>query len=548
MSRTPLALAFLAWVLATPAGAQTPSPPQPPVTHDHGAPAGRLGSVHFATSCAAAVQPEFDRGVAQLHSFWFSAAVASFDSVLDSDPKCVMAHWGIAMSWWSNPFAGFRSPQALTAGLAAVDAARATGSGTEREKAYVQAVELLYRDAATRDQRSRTVAYEKAMEALVARWPDDVEARIFYALALGQTALPTDKTYANLLKAASILEEEFSRQPEHPGLAHYIIHSFDVPPLASRGLNAARRYSQIAPDAPHALHMPSHTYTRLGLWQDSIASNLASAAAAHTDAGAAAEELHALDYQVYAYLQMAQDASARRALDLIAPLGEQIPNAGAGNAAPPSAGYYARAAIPARIALERNAWAEAAALTPTESPFPWADAVTRFARALGAARSGQVDAARQDVERLAVLRDALKKANDAYWTEQVEIQRLGAAAWTALAAGQRSEALALMREAADREDATEKAPITPGPIKPARELLGELLLELKQPADALAAFEATLKTEPNRFRALYGAAQAAQASGNRASASGYYSALLKLGARAEPPVRTELAEARKASR
>ena len=285
MSRTPLALAVLAWVLATPAAAQTPSPPQPPVTHDHGAPAGRLGSVHFATSCAAAVQPEFDRGVAQLHSFWFSAAVASFDSVLDSDPKCVMAHWGIAMSWWSNPFAGFRSPQALTAGLAAVDAARATGSGTEREKAYVQAVELLYRDAATRDQRSRTVAYEKAMEALVARWPDDVEARIFYALALGQTALPTDKTYANQLKAASILEEEFSRQPEHPGLAHYIIHSFDVPPLASRGLNAARRYSQIAPDAPHALHMPSHTFTRLGLWQDSIASNLASAAAAHKDAG-----------------------------------------------------------------------------------------------------------------------------------------------------------------------------------------------------------------------------------------------------------------------
>ena len=548
MARTSIAVVAMTAVLSAAAGAQTPSPSQPPATHDHGAPGGKLGSAHFATSCARGVQPEFDRGVALLHSFWFSAAVDSFNTVLKADPTCLMAHWGIAMSWWSNPFGGFRTPQALAAGLATADTARAIAGGSERERAYLAAVDLLFRDVPTRDQRTRTVAYEKAMEALVTRYPDDVEARIFYALALGQTALPTDKSYANQLKAASILEEEFTRQPEHPGLAHYIIHSFDVPPLASRGLNAARRYATIAPDAPHALHMPSHTFTRLGLWQDSIETNLASAAAARRDRGAASEELHALDYQMYAYLQTAQDAAAKRTLPLVTPLGEQIPNAGVGNAAPPSAGYYAVAAIPARYALERAAWDEAAALAPPATPFGFADAVTHFARALGAARLGRVDAARQDVDRLAALRDGLKKANDGYWTEQVEIQRIGAAAWVALAAGQQTEALALMREAADREDATEKAALTPGPIKPARELLGELLLQVNQPAEALAAFEATLTKEPNRFRAVYGAARAAKAAGNRASASAHYATLLRISSKADQPGRNELTEARTAVR
>ena len=251
--------------------------------HDHGSAPGRLGAVHFATSCAPAVQKDFDRGIALLHSFWFSAAIESFNRVLEADPQCVMAQWGIAMSWWGNPFAGFRSPQAVKTALTALDAAKATGAGTDREKAYLAAVDLLFRDAATCDQRTRSVKYEKAMEALAASHADDVEARIFYALALAQTALPSDKTYANQLKAAGILEQEFKRQPEHPGLAHYIIHSFDVPPLAPRALDAARRYAKIAPDAPHALHMPSHTFTRVGFWQESIDANLASAAAAHKD-------------------------------------------------------------------------------------------------------------------------------------------------------------------------------------------------------------------------------------------------------------------------
>ena len=512
--------------------------------HEHGgAPTGRLGTVHFDTSCSAAVRQEFDHGVALLHSFWFSAALQSFNTVLKTDPRCVMAQWGIAMSWWGNPFGGFRSPQALTAGLAATDAARANGAGTDREKAYVAAVDALFRNAATVDHRTRVVAYERAMEALSAKYTDDVEARIFYALALDQSALPTDKTYANQLKAAAILEAEFKRQPEHPGLAHYIIHSFDVPALAPRALDAARRYAKIAPDAPHALHMPSHTFTRVGAWQESIDANLASAAAARKD-GAAAEELHAFDYQTYAYLQTAQDTAARRTRDAVGSLRSKLQAGGPGNAAPPPAGYYALAAIPARYALERDAWGEAAALEVHPSPFAYADAVSHFARALGAARTGKAAAARADADRLTVLAATLRKANDVYWTEQVEIQQRAAAAWVALAEGKSDEALTLMREAATREDATEKAAVSPGPIKPARELLGEMLMQLKRPADALVEFEATMKKEPNRFRATYDAARAALASNQRQKMYVYYAGLLEIATRAEQPLRNELVEAK----
>jgi hypothetical protein len=458
-----------------------------------------------------------------------------------------MAYWGTAMSWWGNPFGGFRAPASLKSGLAATDAAKASGAGTEREKAYVAAVDILFRDSATVDQRTRTLGYEKAMEALAARYPDDVEARIFYALALDQTALPSDKTYANQLKAAGILEQEFKRQPEHPGLAHYIIHSFDVPPLAPRALDAARRYSKIAPDAAHALHMPSHTFTRVGFWDESIEANEASAAAARKD-NAVAEELHARDYQMYAYLQTAQDTAARKTLEAIAPLADRIPQTGAANAAPPTAGYYALAAIPARYALERGAWSEAAKLTPRPSPFAFADAVTHFARALGAARSGDPAAARQDIDRLTALHEVLAKAKDTYWAEQVEIQRRGATAWVTLAEGREAEAVALMRQAADMEDATEKAAVTPGPIKPARELLGEMLLQLKQPGEALTAFETTLTKEPNRFRALYGAAQAAIDAGQKVKGANYYARLLKICPKADRPGRRELDQARHAAR
>ena len=449
-----------------------------------------------------------------------------------------MAHWGIAMSWWGNPFGGFRSPQALQAGLAAVEKAQCRG-GEDRARARLHRG----RRGALQGRRDDPAA-DASRSSTRSRWQrsrrssaDDPEARIFYALALDQTALPTDKTYANQLKAAGILEKEFARQPDHPGLAHYIIHSFDVPALAPRALDAARRYAKIAPAAPHALHMPSHTFTRVGAWQDSIETNLASAAAARKD-NAAAEELHALDYQVYAYLQTAQDAAARKTLDEIAAIGSRIQMNAAGAAAPPTAGYYALAAIPARYALERNAWKEAAALTPRETPFAYADAITHFARALGAARSGNPAAAAKDVEKLVTLRDALQKAADAYWTGQVDIQRRIASAWIALAEGRQAEALAMLREAADMEDLTDKSAISPGPIKPARELLGEMLLELKRPAEALKEFEATMAKEPNRFRGVYGAARAAVGAGDREKARAYSAKLdrdLSAGRRAPPP-------------
>jgi hypothetical protein len=384
------------------------------------------------------------------------------------------------------------------------------------------------------------------MERLAGRYADDPEARIFYALALDQTALPSDKTYAHQLKAATLLEQEFVRQPDHPGIAHYIIHSYDVPPLAPRALDAARRYAKIAPAAPHALHMPSHTFTRVGYWQESIDGNLASAAAARKD-HAAAEELHALDYQVYAYLQTAQDAAAKRVLDAAPAVGARIQLNAPGAAAPPPAGFYALAAIPARYALERDAWQEAASLAPKASSFAWADAITHFARALGAARSGRPDAARADLEKLATLRDALQAAKDAYWAEQVEIQRRVGEAWVTFAKGRKDEGLAALSQAADMEDATEKSAVSPGPIRPARELLGDMLVEMRRPAEALNAYEATMKKEPNRFRALYGAARAADLAGDRAKTRTYFARLVEVCQRGDAPGRPELQQARKAA-
>jgi len=498
--------------------------------------------VHFSTSCNQAVAQEFDHGIALLHSFWYSAAIEAFSGVLKNDPSCAMAQWGIAMSWWGNPFAGFRTPQALVTGLAAIEKGKAAGAKTERERGYLAAVEVLYKDAATIPLRTRALEYEKQMAALSTKFPDDSEARIFYALALGQTALPTDKTYANQLKAGDILEKEFAKQPDHPGLAHYIIHSYDVPALAPRALEAARRYAKIAPAAPHALHMPSHTFTRVGAWRESIETNIASAAAARRD-NATSEELHAMDYMVYAYLQTAQDDAAKSSVDKIDAIGSRIQMNAPGAAAPPSAGYYAWAAMPARYTLERNAWKEAAALTLRETMFPYADAITCFARALGAARSGNPAAAAQDVAKLVTLRDALQKANDTYWAGQVDTQWRIASAWIAFAAGRQTEALSSLREAADLEDLTDKSAISPGPIKPARELLGEMLMELKRPKEALREFEATMAKEPNRFRGVYGAARAAQDAGDHQKARTYSAKLIEISARADKPGRPELHEA-----
>jgi hypothetical protein len=348
----------------------------------------QLGQVDFPVDCSAQARPDFNRAVALLHSFWFDAAAKAFATVAQKDPSCGMAYWGIAMTWLGNPFAWPPSPKALQEGAAAVEKARAAGGKTPREQAYIAAVEVFYKDADKIDHRTRAVAYERALEQLARQYPDDREAAIFYALALNATALPADKTYANQLKAAEILERIFAEQPNHPGVAHYLIHSYDYPPIAQRGLAAARRYASIAPAAPHALHMPSHIFTRRGFWQESIDSNRASAAAARNQF----DQLHAMDYLAYAYLQLVQDRAAKRVLDDLMAI-EKV-------AFEHFVTAYAMAAIPSRYALERRQWAEAAALTLPKSDFPWhrfpqSEAVLVFARGLAAARSRHVEAAQK---------------------------------------------------------------------------------------------------------------------------------------------------------
>jgi hypothetical protein len=505
----------------------------------------RLGTVHFATSCTPAAQPDFDRAVALLHSFEFGRAIAGFETTVAADPSCAMAEWGIALSRWGNPFAaGLRPPAQLQQGRDAVERARRIGPKTARERAYVDAVAQLYAGFETIDQRTRMLAYRDAMAKVAEVDADDIEASVFHALSIAAAASPTDKTYADLLKAGAILEPIAAAQPDHPGVSHYLIHSYDVPSLANRALESAWCYAKIAPAAPHALHMPSHTFTRLGYWQESIDANLASGAAAQRD-GSTAEELHALDYRTYAYLQIAQDAAAREVLDALPAIEARFdPNAVA-SAAPGSAGVFALAAIPARYALERGAWAAAAKLAPRPSDHLYADALTWFAKALGAARSGDAATARSAIDALTAIEARLTERKEAYWAAQTRIQRRSASAWLALIEGRSAEALAEMRAAAAMEDGTEKSAVTPGPLAPARELVGEMLLELDQPAEALKEFEATLAKEPNRFRALFGAARSASLAGDREKARRYAGALLKSSAQADEPERPELERARR---
>jgi hypothetical protein len=511
--------------------------------HQHGN-GEQLGEVHFATSCNEVAQKDFNRAVALLHSFQFSRAIQGFNSVLGEDPTCGIAYWGIALSDWSNPFApGAKDQSQLQAGRENLERGKAVGAKTERERAYLDAVDKLYSDYESTPQRARLIAYRDSMLQVAAKYPGDHEAQIFYALAIAASEDPADKTYAGRLQAGAILENLFEQEPSHPGLAHYIIHTYDVPPLAGRALVAARRYSEIAPDAPHALHMPSHTFTRTGYWQESIDSNIMAAAAARRE-GQTAEELHASDYEIYAYLQSGQDQAARRIVDSLPEIASRFdPKAVLSGAGGPAVGYFALAAIPARYALERRDWTQAARLTVRETPFPHTDAITWFARGLGAARLGQTQAANQAATALQQIHEFLVNAGESYWGLQVEIQELAIRAWTALAEGKKEEALRQMRSAAEREDGTEKSAVTPGPLAPARELLGEMLLEMNEPAAALVQFEATLKKEPGRFRALYGAARAAQLSGNRDASQRYFRELWIVCVHADWPGRLDLTEA-----
>ena len=463
----------------------------------------QLGTVHFATSCAPEVASTFDHAVALLHSFEFGGSIRAFNDVLGADSTCAMAYWGIALSRWSNPMApGDRPLSQLQLGRqAALLATRLSAHASEREAGYIHAVRQLYDDYEHANQHARVVAYEHAMNELVVQQSADTEAMIFHALALTASASPADKTYANQLKAGSILESLWVKQPNHPGLAHYIIHSYDYPPLAEKARAAALRYASIAPSAAHALHMPSHTFTRLGMWEESANANARSMEVA-MHGGSIAEALHASDYAMYADLQMGKEAEAKAILEGLPALAARFdPNAVTG-AAPGSAGVFALAAIPARWALERGAWGEAAALEPTASAYPYAEAMTYFARALGSARTGDMARARASADSLASIEGRLRANGEAYWAEQVAIEHLEARGWIGLAEHHEGEALLLMREAVAREDATEKSAVTPGPLAPARELLGDMLVELKRPAEARAEYRATLGKEPGRRRAL----------------------------------------------
>jgi hypothetical protein len=416
-----------------------------------------------------------------------------------------MAYWGIAMSKWSNPMAaGNRSPSQLSAGLEAINAARRVSSNaTARERSYIDAAAHLYEASDRLTQSARVLAYSRAMDSLAQSQPADTEATIFYAISLVAAASPSDKSYSNQKKAGAILESLWKKEPNHPGLAHYIIHAYDYPALAPNAASAARQYSVIAPSAAHALHMPSHIFTRTGQWQQSIETNLRSMQIAEQSASIA-EALHAADYAEYAYLQLGDYAGARRIRDKLPALAAKFDPAAITGAAPGSAGVFALAAIPARYALERDDWKQAASLQPKPSAFPWTDAMTWFAISLGASRTHDLDKAQHAVDSLAAIRDRLKPT-EAYWSEQVAIQYLGANAWLDLARGHEDSALSQMREAASREDATEKNAVTPGPLAPAHELLGDMLLQLHRQDEAVAEYRKTLAKEPNRRRSLRGA-------------------------------------------
>ncbi len=490
-SRRAGAIAFTAVIVAwalQPAAAEEHSHPVPE----------KLGSVVFETSCAPEVQAAFNRAVALLHSFTYDAAEQAFRDVARTDPKCAMAHWGIALSYyhplWEPPDAAH-----LRLGMQEVDAASRPPAATPREQAFIAAAGVYYRDSDRRAPADRARAYEQAMAGVAARYPEDTEAQIFHALALLATASPTDRTHAQQKQAGQILEPLYARFPEHPGLAHYLIHAYDSSELAPRGLEAARAYSQIAPSAPHALHMPSHIFTRLGLWEDSVASNLAARQAAH-DVGDIGEELHAMDYLTYAYLQLGRFADAERIVSQV----------GATSSLPGSEFKigYAGNAMPVRLAIEQGQWSTAASLRPLADSSPQNAAIVYWARVVGQARSGSPQNATGDLAKLKECKEKVQAAGNSYWATQVGVLDQEAHAWIAMATGDRAGAIALMRAAADQEDAVEKLPVTPGPIIPAREQLGEILLATGQPAEAQHEFQAALQSAPARRGALNGVARA----------------------------------------
>lgn len=498
------------------------------VAHEHGGkPEQKLGSVHFPTSCNAQAQSRFERALALLHSFWWEESGVAFRQVAEADPNCLMAVWGQAMTLRGNPFAGEPPKAAQQTGSELLDRSAALTGGTPRERDYLNAVRAYFTDYATVPHATRAQAYELAMKGVAERNPDDTEATIFYALAVASNASTTDTSFSRQREVGKVLEPLFEKQPDHPGLAHYIIHSYDSPRLANLGVAAARRYAEIAPAAYHAHHMPSHIFVRLGMWDETVASNINSAEAsrdlerAQGWKGMHNHRLHAMDYMVYGYLQRGRDAKARDVTGQATAVTEVMPP-------DQLVSEYALASIPARYALERNAWKDAASLpVRTSKTFKAAEAISRFARGLGAARSGDAAGAQAEVTALAQLEEALKQPQP-YWATLVRAQRLAVAAWAAYASGDAASAIRQATEAASVEDGTDKHPVTPGHVLPAREVLADLLLEAGRYAEARAAYETVLKKEPGRARSVFGAARAAELAGDRAAAKSGYQRYLEL--------------------
>ncbi|MBV8704738.1 MAG: hypothetical protein JO118_13620, partial [Acetobacteraceae bacterium] len=509
--------------------------------HEHATPAStaeNYGQVHFPVSCSPQAQQRFDQAVAMLHSFHFPATVKAFTAITAAEPDCAMAWWGVAISQRPNPLLPPFPPEALRRGWEALQRVRAAPPRTERERDWVEAMAAFFQDYEHVPQRTRTLAYEAAMERLAAKYPDDDEAQIFYALAINEAVDLSDKTYARQLKAGKILERMQARLPDHPGVYHYLIHTYDYAPLAERGLPAARRYAALAPSAGHALHMPSHIFSTLGLWNEAIPCDLAAIASFTEYYGASdprvagkpeliPRDYHSLDFLANAYMQLAQDQKAAALLTPYRAVTE-----------PPTqlttyASHTGFAAAFVRYDFDRGAWAEAAALPVPKTPYPQAEAISWFGRAIGAARSGDPAGAKADLEHIHALGGRLADAGDAYWAEQAKTQETAAAAWVALAEGRRDDALRLMRAAADLEDRTEKSIAMENRLSPMREMLGEMLLAVGEPADALRAFEASLRIAPNRYRSIAGAAKAAEATGDHEAARAWDERLLQLTAGAD---------------
>jgi tetratricopeptide (TPR) repeat protein len=522
----------------------------------------KVGKVHLPISCKKSVQPAFDRGLALLHSFFYDEARKLFSDVAKKDPQCAMAYWGVAMTWW-HPLWAAPDENEIQAGFDAIEKAKELGGKNELEQAYIAALDAFYTEPADEKpapatetchgpslgtHRARAIAYARAMEKVFTHRPEDVETASLYALGLIGSADPTDKTLQNQLKATAVLEKFFADQKlkQHPGLLHYLIHGYDYPPVAEKGLPAAKRYADVAPWVPHALHMPSHIFVRLGMWKETIASNLASADAAieygkqqHPDA-TGFETLHAYDYLEYAYLQTGQDAKAKALVDFAAKVTKTYPAIDFG-------ATYALGAIPARYPLERRAWADAAALTVPTTPsfekFPFGEAHLVFAKGLGAARSGKIAEAKASAARMEALIARMTDPRFAYFAKQAGPQAKAVLAWVAHAEGKKEEAEKLLRAAADQDDALGKHPVSPGSLVPLRELLGDLLLELKKPELALTEYQASAKLNPHRFNTLYGAAVAAKQANQKDLAKKYFGELVSLAVPDGEP-RKEISEAR----